>query len=138
MGSPPKKRRDPWRTFRALLLSALASFWLIPALPTASAAAEPLPAGVATAEAVLAKVKAGRPEAVVLKMELLRPQDADLPEWIYEVKLFPPDGRILRLTYDAKTLALLETAGGGHHCRHGGRHRHMRMRQGWRHNGAGQ
>lgn len=138
-----RQRGKPWRTLRALIFSALASFLLTPALAPADAMANPLPAGVATADGVLAKVKAEHPDGVVLKIELLRPENAELPEWIYEVKLFPPDGRILRLTYDAKTLAHIETVGGGHHCRHGGEHKRLRMRQGWgsgwrRNNGAEQ
>lgn len=141
------ENQKPLLTRRVLMRTALASCliavlaWARPAgAVEAPPAAETPPAALASSDGLMAKVKAEHPDAQILKIELLRGEQADLPEWIYEVKLFPPDGRILRLTYDARTLALVEAVGGGHACRHGGRHgegsygdgpRRLRMRRGW-------
>lgn len=54
----------------------------------------------------------------VLKVELDRETDDGRPEWIYEAKVLTPEGHVLKLEYDAKTLELLEVKG-----RHG-RHHH--------------
>jgi hypothetical protein len=113
-------------------LRAALALLLFSALAPALASPENAPAGVASADSVIAKVKAEHPGAKILKIELTRGEDADLPEWIYEVKLFPPDGRILRLTYDARSLALVETAGPGSECRRGGGPARLRLRRGWR------
>ena len=52
----------------------------------------------------------------VLKVELERETD-DGPGWLYEAKVLTPEGHVLKLEYDAKTLELLEIKG-----RHGRRH----------------
>lgn len=53
----------------------------------------------------------------VLRVELERETDDDKPGWIYEAKVLTPEGHVLKLEYDAKTLELLEIKG-----RHGRRH----------------
>jgi hypothetical protein len=121
--------REPPTTRRDFMRCALTPFFLaVCARPAGAAAGAP-----AAVEGLLAKIKAEHPEAEILKIELLRGGEAGLPEWIYEVKLFPPDGRILKLTYDAKTLALVEALGGEYGCgrRNGPRRRRLRLRRGW-------
>ena len=45
-------------------------------------------AAVASAERLLAKIEAERPEAEILRIQLRRRKAAGFPDWIYEVKLF--------------------------------------------------
>ena len=47
----------------------------------------------------------------VLKVELERETDHETPGWIYEAKVLTPEGHVLKLEYDAKTLALIEVKG---------------------------
>jgi hypothetical protein len=89
------------------------------------------PDGIRNINALLVKVRKNYPNAEVLKVELHRGDARDTPTWIYEVKLFPPDGHIMKLAYDAQTLAFLGAYGryeAGHP-----RRRRLRRRRGWRH-----
>lgn len=52
----------------------------------------------------------------VLKVDLERENHDGASEWAYEVKVFTPQGNVLKLVYDAKTLDLLEVK--GHHKPH--------------------
>lgn len=47
----------------------------------------------------------------VLKVELEHEPDDEKPIWIYEAKVLTPEGHVLKLEYDAKTLALREVRG---------------------------
>jgi hypothetical protein len=47
----------------------------------------------------------------ILKVELEREDDRPGPGWVYEVKLLTPSGNVLKLEYDARTLALIEVKG---------------------------
>ena len=102
-----------------------------------TAPAQGEPAGLGDINKLLAKIKAEYPEAHILKVELLSGEPDSGQDWVYEVKLFPPDGRILRLVYDARSLTLLENAPGcGRGRGLGPCHRHLRFRRGW-HGGMG-
>ncbi len=46
-------------------------------------------------------------EGIILELEL---EEADL-RWIYEVKLLTPQGNVLKIDYDAKTMAVLTVKG---------------------------
>jgi len=63
----------------------------------------------AAMEKLLARIKARYPKASILKIDRT---SQDLEGWIltYKVKLFPPDGRIVWLKFDARTLEALEGA----------------------------
>lgn len=129
------ENQRPLLTRRAFPPLILAAFLLVLAQPMALAKDEARPP-LASAEAVLARIKEAHPDAQILKIELLRNEEEEGPAWIYEAKLFPPDGRILKLAYDAQTLALLETTGGEHngegqHHQHGHRPCRLRLRRGW-------
>jgi|WetSurMetagenome_2_1015567.scaffolds.fasta_scaffold1210181_1 hypothetical protein len=76
------------------------------------------PAGLASLEALLAKIKADHPDWAILKVDLASRNENGESSWIYVAKLFPPDGRIQRQIFDAITLKLLEESpqGGGRNC----------------------
>lgn len=116
---------------RLLALALLGAVWLAAAGDGRGAEAESTPALVPM-DRVLAKVKAEHPHARILKAELLPAEEDSGRDWFYEVKLFPPDGRILKLVYNARTLALVERIGGGD----GPHRRRLRLRRGW-HGGHG-
>ncbi|NVN84923.1 MAG: PepSY domain-containing protein [Rhodopseudomonas sp.] len=61
----------------------------------------------AAMEQLLARIKASYPKASILKIDRT---SQDLEGWIltYKVKIFPPDGRIVWLKFDARTLEPLE------------------------------
>jgi hypothetical protein len=127
MGHDARKKK---LTRRAVLRRlALVCFGAISLATGASASAGTAnPPALVSVDRLLAKVKAEHPRARVLKAELLPAEEGSGRDWLYEVKIFPPDGRILKLVYDARTLALLEQIGGG-----GGPHqRRLRLRRGWR------
>lgn len=46
-------------------------------------------------------------EGIILELEL---EEEDL-RWIYEVKLLTPQGNVLKIDYDAKTMAVLKVKG---------------------------
>jgi hypothetical protein len=46
-------------------------------------------------------------EGIILELEL----EEEESRWIYEVKLLTPQGNVLKIEYDAKTLALLTVKG---------------------------
>lgn len=93
-----------------------------------STAREEPRAPAAPLDRLLARIKAEHPGASILRAEL---RTLDLEGWwlTYEVKLLRRDGSIARMTYDARTLELIDAAGG----RHGpGPHRRReRWRGGW-------
>jgi uncharacterized membrane protein YkoI len=47
----------------------------------------------------------------VLKVELERERHAGEPIWVYEAKILTPEGHVLELEYDAKSLELIEIEG---------------------------
>lgn len=53
----------------------------------------------------------------VLKVDLEHEDDTAEREWVYEVKILTPEGNVLKLEYDAKSMELLELKG-----QHGRRH----------------
>ncbi len=113
---------------RALLRCLTVAFLGTALLVTAAAGASPAdPPALVSVDRVLARVKADHPRARVLRAELRPATEDSGHDWLYEVKIFPPDGRILKLVYDARTLALLERIGGGS----GPRRRRLRLRRGW-------
>lgn len=57
--------------------------------------------------AVIRQRFAGR----ILKVEVERETIAGQRRWIYEAKLLTPDGIVLKLIYDARSLALLKQKG---------------------------
>lgn len=61
-------------------------------------------------DALLLKIRANYPNARILKVELTREGAAGEGGLAYRVKLFPPDGRIRKLMFDARTLAPLANA----------------------------
>jgi hypothetical protein len=85
------------------------------------------PANLLNVDALLGKVRSDHPMALVLKVELHRGKEAGDPDWICEVKLFQPDGRIMKLFYNARTLTLIETYG-----QHEDGPRRFRLRHRWR------
>ncbi len=113
---------------RALLRRLTALFLGLTLLATAAAGANTAdPPALVSVDRLLARVKAEHPHAHILRAELLPAAEDSGHDWLYEVKIFPPDGRILKLVYDARTLALLERIGGKR-----GRHRRrLRLRRGW-------
>ena len=88
-------------------------------------------------DALLGKIRKAYPKANLLKVERVSEEGNAHLLRFYQVKLLLPNGRILKLIYDVRTLALVETIGcpkacgrrqGNHHRRH--RYRHRR-RGGW-------
>ncbi|MEO8325679.1 MAG: PepSY domain-containing protein [Nitrospirota bacterium] len=65
-----------------------------------------LKAEVVPVEQLLQKVKKEF-EGIILELEL---EEEDL-RWIYEVKLLTPQGNVLKIDYDAKTMAVLTVKG---------------------------
>lgn len=57
--------------------------------------------------AVIRQRFAGR----ILKVEVERETIDGRPHWVYEAKLLTPDGIVLKLSYDARSLALLKQKG---------------------------
>lgn len=51
----------------------------------------------------------------ILKVELERESHAGDLKWVYEAKILTPDGRVLKLEYDASNLKLLELKGRHEH-----------------------
>jgi len=49
----------------------------------------------------------------VIKVELKRAEHAGKHVWVYALKLLTPDGDVLKLRYDAKSLRLLQKRGHG-------------------------
>jgi uncharacterized membrane protein YkoI len=47
----------------------------------------------------------------ILKVELERERHAEEAIWVYEAKILTPEGHVLELEYDAKSLELLEIEG---------------------------
>lgn len=95
----------------------LAALVLVASL--ASTGAEPLGTNYETSsgtlagfDRLLAKIKAEHPDTTILKAEM-RSRDLEGRQPVYEVKLLPADGRITRLTLDARTLEVLEHAQAG-------------------------
>lgn len=118
------------RPERRAVLRRLALALIGAAIITASAAAGAGtgdPPALQPVDRLLAAVKAEHPQARILKAELLAAEDGTGRDWLYVVKIFPPDGRILKLVYDARTLQLLERIGGGD----GPHRRRLRLRRGW-------
>lgn len=83
----------------------------------------------ASVDQLLARIRAEHPNARVLKVELLPSTVASGAGALYEVKLFPADGRIIKLVYDARTLALVEVIGGSDYGEP--ERRRLRLRRGW-------
>lgn len=113
-----------------LILVALFTFATL-TLPIGVSYADPntgaqAPTDLRNMDALLSKIRADYPAAQILKAELHRGEEEGDPTWIYKVKLFPPDGRIMKLIYDARTLVLI-----GAYGRHEGGPRRMRFRHGW-------
>jgi len=52
-------------------------------------------------------------EGIILELEL----EDEESHWIYEVKLLTPQGNVLKIEYDAKTMALLNVKGRRDHSR---------------------
>ena len=71
--------------------------------------AGPPPADVQPLDRLLARLRAEFPGRV-LKVEL-EYEDDDGAGWIYEIKLLTPQGHVLKLDYDARTLELRELKG---------------------------
>lgn len=113
--SPPDVvRRFPSLTPWALALGALLLLtggvpsWADEDHPSREAVRQAVEAGaVAPLEDLLARV-ASQFEGRVLKVEL-EWEDHVPGNWVYEVKLLSPDGRVLKLEYQARTLDLLRT-----------------------------
>jgi uncharacterized membrane protein YkoI len=47
----------------------------------------------------------------ILKVELEQERHAEEPIWVYEAKILTPEGHVLELEYDAKSLELIEIEG---------------------------
>jgi uncharacterized membrane protein YkoI len=62
------------------------------------------PAKAPNFDALLLKIRADYPNARILKVELTREDAAGEGGLAYRVKLFPPNGRIQRLMFNARTL----------------------------------
>lgn len=94
------------------------------AVATAPANADrPIPLTSADIEQLLSKVKAEHPNASILKVERERSEGGGKGE-VYEVKLLRPDGQVLKLYYDAATLAPV-----AHHANDDERGEHRRQRE---------
>ncbi len=65
-----------------------------------------LKAEVVPVERVFQKVQTEF-EGIILELEL----EDEESQWIYEVKLLTPQGNVLKIEYDAKTMALLNVKG---------------------------
>ena len=51
----------------------------------------------------------------ILEVELERENHAGDLSWVYEAKVLTPDGRVLKLEYDASTMQLLKVKGRHNH-----------------------
>ncbi len=122
---PAPPDRQGLRGFaRRLLTSALAILFAA-TLGIAPAAADEdeseleqaLQAGqIAPLNELLARIRgdfAGR----LLQVELEQ-EEEEVPRWVYEAKVLTPEGNVLKLEYDARSLELLEVKG---HRGHGDR-----------------
>ena len=65
-----------------------------------------LKAEVVPVERVLQQVQTEF-EGIILELEL----EDEESQWIYEIKLLTPQGNVLKIEYDAKTMALLNVKG---------------------------
>lgn len=97
------------------ILAACAFLLFVPAPPVQAGSDETARVRAAVRSGEIAPLenvlKAVRREldAQVIEIEL----DDDDGRWIYKVKLLAPDGRVVKLEYDARTLALLKRKGAG-------------------------
>lgn len=127
MGENRKPLQQGRQWLLALLLAILTASTVLAASPTLPQATPP---GVASTDALLTKLRRAYPNADILRVELQRGTTQGGPDWLYAVKLFPKDGRILKLVIDARTLALVESIGGGGGGAGGGQGgRHIRYPQ---------
>ncbi len=126
-----RHRLPAWRAVLRRLALAFLGVTLAVVAETAANAVNP--PTLVSVDRLLAKVKADHPRARILRAELRPAGRGSGRDWLYEVKIFPPDGRILKLVYDARTLQLLERIGGGREWRR----KRPRLRRGW-HGGTGE
>jgi len=73
------------------------------------------PAGLTPLALLLGHIR-GQIPGNVLKVELERADHAGKQLWVYALKLLTPDGDVLKLRYDAKSLRLLEKRGHGRYA----------------------
>jgi hypothetical protein len=89
-------------TLRRLLLTIALAAGAVGTAAAVDGSREPNPPGL---DALLLRIKAEYPDARILKVELMQEDAAGESAPVYRVKLFSPDGRIRRLTFDVHTLA---------------------------------
>ena len=95
------------RLIAVLALLAVAGA-AVPAIADDESEHLPAPADVVPLDRLLQAVSARFPGRV-LKVEL--EYEDDVPGWIYELKLLTPEGYVLNLHYDARSLELHEMQG---------------------------
>ncbi|KIZ39394.1 MULTISPECIES: hypothetical protein [Rhodopseudomonas] len=104
-----------------LPISAVAQIDAPPAAPCALRGDAPVET-TAAMQRLLAKIKARYPKASILRIDRTS-QDLEGRILTYMVKVFPPDGRIVWLKFDARTLEPLDGAsaesGGRRDCKIG-------------------
>ncbi len=101
------------RWSRGLLLLVGGLIWLAwPGLHPGAAAEEGEPAiraeDVVPVVELLAAIRERFAEGRVLKLDLERERRPDGGLWVYEAKILMPDGDVLEVEYDARSLEVLE------------------------------
>lgn len=116
-----------WWPSLAMLARVVVAAAAIGVASASARADREIPIASAEFEQLLAKVRAEHPDASILKVERERSESNAKAE-VYEVKLLRPDGQVLKLYYDAATLAPVIRSGDDDDER-GKRHRHRERRR---------